>query len=163
MSENGHKRVIKKYPNRRLYDTNESKYVTLADVRRLVLDDIPFCVIDKKSGEDITRNILLQIIVEQEESSEPILSTDMLQQMIGFYGNSASSIAGDFLRNSVNLLYQQQKTLQTQVSSALDMAPMPPAFAEAAKRNMEMWQRVQENFFKPGGLFNPTGNPERGE
>jgi len=160
MSDHGNKRVIKKYPNRRLYDTNESKYVTLADVRKLVLEDIPFCVIDKKSGDDITRNILLQIIVEQEESSEPILSTDMLQQMIGFYGNSASRIAGDFLRNSVDMLYQQQKTLQSQVTNALEMAPMPPAFAEAAKRNMEMWQRLQESFFKPGGMLNPTGNVE---
>jgi len=103
-------------------------------------------VIDKKSGDDITRNILLQIIVEQEESSEPILSTDMLQQMIGFYGNSASRIAGDFLRNSVDMLYQQQKTLQSQVTNALEMAPMPPAFAEAAKRNMEMWQHFRRVF-----------------
>ena len=61
------KRVIKKYPNRRLYDTTESKYVTLNDVRKLVLDGVSFCVIDKKTGEDITRNILLQIIIEQEE------------------------------------------------------------------------------------------------
>ncbi|MGH7886805.1 MAG: polyhydroxyalkanoate synthesis repressor PhaR, partial [Candidatus Binatia bacterium] len=102
MTENAAKRVIKKYPNRRLYDTSESKYVTLSDVRKLVLEDVPFCVIDKRSGEDITRNILLQIIVEQEESSEPIFSTDVLQQMIGFYGGSANKLAGDFLRNSVN-------------------------------------------------------------
>lgn len=155
MTDNGTKRVIKKYPNRRLYDTSESKYVTLADVRKLVLEDVPFCVIDKKSNEDITRNILLQIIVEQEDSSEPIFSTDVLQQMIGFYGNSANKLAGDFMRNSVNLFYQQQKRLQSQMTDALSMAPMPNAFTEAAKRNLELWQRMQESFFKSGGLLNP--------
>ena len=75
------KRVIKKYPNRRLYDTSESKYVTLSDVRELVLSGISFCVIDKKSGEDITRSILLQIIIEQEEEGDPMFSTDVLEQM----------------------------------------------------------------------------------
>lgn len=161
MTETSPKRVIKKYPNRRLYDTSESKYVTLSDVRKLVLEDIPFCVIDKKSNEDITRNILLQIIVEQEDSSEPIFSTDVLQQMIGFYGNSANKLAGDFMRNSVNLFYQQQKRLQSQVTSALNMAPMPNAFTEAAKRNLELWQRMQESFFKSGGLLNP--DPDKPE
>lgn len=155
MTDSGTKRVIKKYPNRRLYDTSESKYVTLSDVRKLVLSDVPFCVIDKKSNEDITRSILLQIIVEQEDSSEPIFSTDVLQQMIGFYGNSANKLAGDFMRNSVNLFYQQQKRMQSQVTSAINMAPLPSAFTEAAKRNLELWQRMQDNFFKSGGLLNP--------
>lgn len=158
MTDSAAKRVIKKYPNRRLYDTSESKYVTLSDVRKLVLADVPFCVIDKKSGEDITRSILLQIIVEQEESSDPIFSTDVLQQMIGFYGGSANKLAGDFLRNSVNLFYQQQKRLQTQVTSALSLAPLPNAFTEAAKRNLELWQRMQDSFFKSGGLLNPDGD-----
>jgi polyhydroxyalkanoate synthesis repressor PhaR len=120
-----------------------------------VLEDVPFCVIDKKTNEDITRNILLQIIVEQEDSSDPLFSTDVLQQMIGFYGNSANRLAGDFMRNSVNLFYQQQKRLQSQMNDALSLAPMPNAFTEAAKRNLELWQRMQESFFKSGGLLNP--------
>lgn len=155
MSDNPTKRVIKKYPNRRLYDTNESKYVTLSDVRKLVLDDIPFCVIDKKTTEDITRNILLQIIVEQEETSEPIFSTDVLQQMIGFYGGSANKLAGDFLKNSVNLFYQQHKRLQGQVVNALNLAPVQNPFTDIAKRNLELWQQMQDSFFKSGGLLNP--------
>jgi polyhydroxyalkanoate synthesis repressor PhaR len=155
MTENATKRVIKKYPNRRLYDTNESKYVTLSDMRKLVLDEIPFCVIDKKTGEDITRNILLQIIVEQEETSDPIFSTDVLQQMIGFYGNSANRMAGDFLRNSMKLFYEQQKRMQSQFANALSMSPMPSAFTDAAKRSLDMWQKMQENFFKTGGLLTP--------
>ncbi|MGB1881395.1 MAG: polyhydroxyalkanoate synthesis repressor PhaR, partial [Gammaproteobacteria bacterium] len=88
------KRVIKKYPNRRLYDTDQSKYVTLSDVRKLVLEGIPFTVVDKKSGEDITRNILLQIIIEQEEEGEPMFSTEVLEKIIGFYGSSVQGVAG---------------------------------------------------------------------
>lgn len=160
MNETSAKRVIKKYPNRRLYDTNESKYVTLSDVRKLVLEETPFCVIDKKTGEDITRNILLQIIIEQEEGGEPMFSTDALQQMIGFYGNSARSLAGDFLRNSVHLFYEQQKKLQDQMTSAMQMSPMSSLFADAAKRNLELWQRMQENFLKTGGLYPKENKPE---
>lgn len=158
MNENVNKRIIKKYPNRRLYDTSESKYVTLSDVRQLVLSDLPFCVIDKKSGEDITRTILLQIIMDQEEGGEPIFSADVLQQMIGFYGNSVQTLAGDFMRNSVNMFYEQQKRLQSQLSNVLQYSPMPTAFTEAAKRNLELWKQMQESFFKAGGLF-PT--PEK--
>ena len=152
MTENAAgKRVIKKYPNRRLYDTNESKYVTLNDVRKLVLEETPFCVIDKKTGEDITRNILLQIIIEQEETGDPIFSTDVLQQLIGFYGNSARSFAGDFMQSSVGVLY-----------SAMQTNPISSMFADTAKRNVEMWQRMQENFMKSSGLLKPA-SPAREE
>ena len=106
------KRVIKKYPNRRLYDTAQSKYVTLSDVRKLVLDGVSFCVIDKKSGDDITRNILLQIIIEQEEEGEPLFTTDSLEQIIGFYGDSVQGVAGDFLGQSLKLFQQQQQTVR---------------------------------------------------
>ena len=114
MSEDN-KRIIKKYPNRRLYDTAESKYVTLNDVRKLVLDGVSFCVIDKKSGDDITRNILLQIIIEQEEVGEPLFSTDVLEQIIGFYGNSVQGVAGDFLGQSLKLFREQQQRFQNQM------------------------------------------------
>jgi polyhydroxyalkanoate synthesis repressor PhaR len=160
MNETTAKRVIKKYPNRRLYDTNESKYVTLSDVRKLVLEETPFCVIDKKTGEDITRNILLQIIIEQEEGGEPMFSTDALQQMIGFYGNSARSLAGDFLRNSVHLFYEQQKKLQDQMTNAMQLNPVSSLFADAAKRNLELWQKMQESFLAGGGLYPKTAKPE---
>lgn len=160
MNETSPKRVIKKYPNRRLYDTNESKYVTLSDVRKLVLEETPFCVIDKKTGEDITRNILLQIIIEQEEGGEPMFSTDALQQMIGFYGNSARSLAGDFLRSSVHLFYEQQKQLQEQVTNAMQMNPVSSLFADAAKRNMDLWQKMQDNFVKGGFYGKKESKPE---
>lgn len=142
------KRVIKKYPNRRLYDTAESKYVTLQDVRKLVLDGVSFCVIDKKSGEDITRNILLQIIIEQEEAGEPLFSTDVLEQLIGFYGNSVQGVAGDFISQSLNMFQEQQQRFQHQMREAMESLPMPAAFSEMAKQNFDMWRQMQDSFFK---------------
>lgn len=145
--QQNNKRIIKKYPNRRLYDTSESKYVTLSDVRELVLSGVSFCVIDKKSGDDITRSILLQIIIEQEEVGEPMFSTDVLEQMIGFYGNSAQSMAGDFIQNSLQLFQQQQEEFQSKITDAMQHNPMASAFTEVTKRNLELWQQMQSSFF----------------
>ena len=142
------KRVIKKYPNRRLYYTAESKYVTLNDVRKLVLDGVSFCVIDKKSGDDITRNILLQIIIEQEDEGEPLFTTDVLEQLIGFYGNSVQGVAGDFIGQSLNMFREQQQRFQTQVREAMQTLPVPTAFSEMAKQNLDMWKQMQDSFFK---------------
>ncbi len=148
------KRVIKKYPNRRLYDTAESKYVTLNDVRKLVLDGVSFCVIDKKSGDDITRNILLQIIIEQEEEGEPLFSTDVLEQIIGFYGNSVQGVAGDFLGQSLKLFQEQQQRFQHQMREAMQANPMSSAFSEMTKQNIELWRQMQSSFFKT--MANPA-------
>ena len=157
MSESIDKRVIKTYPNRRLYDTAESKYVTLSDVRELVLGGVAFCVIDKKSGDDITRSILLQIIIEQEEEEnvDPMFSTEVLEQMIGFYGRSVQGQAGDFIQNSLSLFQEQQKRFQEQVSGALQNNPMSSGFAEVAQRNMDMWQQMQNTFFSAAGVRRP--------
>ncbi|MGR8920634.1 MAG: polyhydroxyalkanoate synthesis repressor PhaR [Gammaproteobacteria bacterium] len=141
------KRIIKKYPNRRLYDTAESKYVTLNDVRKLVLDGVSFCVIDKKSGDDITRNILLQIIIEQEEEGEPLFSTDVLEQIIGFYGNSVQGVAGDFLGQSLKLFQEQQQRFQSQMREAMQANPMSSVLSEMTKQNLEMWRQMQSSFF----------------
>jgi polyhydroxyalkanoate synthesis repressor PhaR len=84
-------RVIKKYPNRRLYDTMESRYITLADIRKLVVGRVDFMVVDKKSQQDITRSILLQVISEQENGEQPLLSRDFLAQIIRSYGTPAHS------------------------------------------------------------------------
>src|ERR1044072_766963 len=96
-------RVIKKYPNRRLYDTVESRYITLADVRKLVVDRIAFVVIDKKSQNDITRSILLQVIADQEHTGEPVMSRDFLSHIIRTYGGSLHSMIGSYLEQSVTL------------------------------------------------------------
>lgn len=148
----GSKRVIKKYPNRRLYDTNESKYVTLNDVRHLVLEGVPFCVIDKKTEEDITRNILLQIIIEQEDSGEPIFTTDVLEKIIGYYGNSVQGMASDFLSNAMAIFQTQQEAMQEKMQEALSGNPMSDALKSMTQHNMEIWQQMQDNFLRAAGL-----------
>src|SRR6266699_1331217 len=100
-------RIIKKYPNRRLYDTVESRYITLADIRRLVVERVDFVVIDKKTQGDITRPILLQVIAEQEHDGEPLMSRDFLSQVIRSYGDAMRSTVGSYLEQSLKLFASQ--------------------------------------------------------
>jgi polyhydroxyalkanoate synthesis repressor PhaR len=105
-------RVIKKYPNRRLYDTVESRYITLADIRRLVVDRIEFVVVDKKNAADITRSILLQVIAEQEHLAEPILSQEFMVSVIRSYGTGLQGQVSPHLEQSLKQLLNQQPTPQ---------------------------------------------------
>ena len=100
-------RTIKKYPNRRLYDTVESRYITLADIRRLVIERIDFVVIDKKTQGDISRSILLQVIAEQEHGNEPLMSRDFLSQVIRSYGVAARGMVGSYLEQSLRQFASQ--------------------------------------------------------
>jgi len=140
-------RVIKKYPNRRLYDTEISKYITLDNVRQLVMDSVDFIVKDVKTDENLTRGILLQIISEQEHDGEPFFSTSALSQIIRFYDDSMQGVAGDFIQKSLELFVDQQKQLQ-------DTATTDPltAMNEIAENNLKMWQDMQEGFFEAAGL-----------
>ncbi len=135
-------RIIKKYPNRRLYDTETSKYITLGDIRQLVIDDVDFFVKDVKTGDDLTRNILLQIIAEQEYSNDPFFSTAALSQIIRFYDDSLQGIAGDFIQKSLSLFVEQQKAMQ-------DAALTNPlgAMNEIMERNVKLWKGIQKNLF----------------
>src|SRR5450631_4060788 len=112
-------RVIKKYPNRRLYDTVESRYITLADVRRLVVERIEFVVVDKKNNADISRSILLQVIAEQEHLAEPILSQELMVSVIRSYGTAIQGQVSPHLENSLKQLLnqQQQMALRERVKS----------------------------------------------
>ncbi len=101
-------RIIKKYPNRRLYDTEESRYITLADVRSLVLDGVNFAVIDKKTDADITRCVLLQVICEQEQNGEAILTEGFLSQVVRVYGNADAMQMADHLEDSLNRFLARQ-------------------------------------------------------
>jgi len=101
-------RVIKKYPNRRLYDTVESRYITLADVRRLVVERIEFVVVDKKNNADITRSILLQVIAEQEHLSEPILTQDFMVNVIRAYGTGVQATVSGHLEQNLRQFMVQQ-------------------------------------------------------
>jgi polyhydroxyalkanoate synthesis repressor PhaR len=119
-------RVIKKYPNRRLYDTVESRYITLADVRRLVVERIEFVVVDKKNNADITRSILLQVIAEQEHLAEPILTQDFMVNVIRAYGTTAQGHVSGHLEQSLKQIMSQQPQMRP--------APRPrPAADEAFK------------------------------
>ncbi len=139
--------MIKKYPNRRLYDTAISSYITLEDVQRLVLSHIDFRVTDAKTGDDITRNILLQIIVEREEGGEPIFSTDVLQQIIRFYGDALQGMIASYLDKSMNLFVKQQHTLRQQVQNVVVGDPI--AFMrELTEQNISLWKEIQEGFFR---------------
>ena len=110
-------RLIKKYPNRRLYDTKTSAYITLTDVKDLVLSREAFSVLDAKTSEDITRSILLQIILEEEASGAPLFTADLLAQMIRFYGHAMQGMLGKYLETSVKSFVDFQKKLQEQSQS----------------------------------------------
>ena len=107
-------RLIKKYPNRRLYDTKTSSYITLVDVKQMVLKHEEFQVVDAKSSEDLTRQILLQIILEEESGSLPLFSSDLLSQMIRSYGGAMQGFMGSYLEKNVEAFQQMQKALQDQ-------------------------------------------------
>ncbi len=118
-------RVIKKYPNRRLYDTVESRYITLADVRRLVVEHIEFVVVDKKNNADITRSILLQVIAEQEHLSEPILTQEFMVHVIRSYGTGLQVTVSGHLEQSLRqFMSQQPQTVRERPKS------FPPARQE---------------------------------
>ena len=110
-------RLIKKYPNRRLYDTRTSSYITLADVKDLVLNHEHFQVLDAKSGEDLTRSILLQIILEEEAGGAPMFTSDLLSHMIRFYGNAMQGMMGKYLESNIKAFTEMQAKLQDQARS----------------------------------------------
>jgi polyhydroxyalkanoate synthesis repressor PhaR len=144
-------RVIKKYPNRRLYDTVESRYITLADIRRLVLDKVDFIVIDKKSQDDITRSILLQVIAEQEHAGEPLMSQDFLSQVIRCYGGAMQGFVGSYLEQSLKLLSSQQQQIREHMRGMMGDEAYDSMNA-LTQKNLERWRLMQEDVFKAMGL-----------
>lgn len=137
-------RLIKKYPNRRLYDTTESRYITLDEVRQMVLKEVPFKVVDRQSNDDITRNILLQIIMEQESGGEALFSADILSRFIRNYGEAAQSGFSEYLDTSLRFFNEQQKTIQEQMGKALTGSPVD-YWVKLGEQNMKIWQ----DMFKP--------------
>jgi polyhydroxyalkanoate synthesis repressor PhaR len=147
-------RVIKKYPNRRLYDTETSSYITLAEVKQLVMDNESFTVRDAKSNEDLTRSILLQIILEEEAGGQPMFSEQALANLIRIYGNAAQAFMGTYLEKNVqtfmdiqNKLAEQSKTLTPEVwAQFLNMQnPMMQGYVEQSKK---MFDSLQEQMAK---------------
>jgi polyhydroxyalkanoate synthesis repressor PhaR len=144
-------RIIKKYPNRRLYDTVQSRYVTLPEVRDLVISETPFKVIDTQSDEDITRNILLQIILEQESDQDPLFTNAHLQDFIRYYSENSREGFSSFMEQSLNFFHEQQAIMQEQMKDLMDANPVK-AWTEATEKNVEMWQSMQKDFLKAFGL-----------
>lgn len=140
-------RTIKKYPNRRLYDTEESHYITLSDIRRLVLERIEFVVIDKKTQTDITRSILLQVITEQEQHAHPIMSRDFLLQLVRSYDGAMQGVVGSYLEQSMKLFTSQQQQIRERVRGVVGTDPAGMV-ADIAQQNYARWRSVQDEIFR---------------
>ena len=138
-------RIIKKYPNRRLYDTEVSSYITLEDVRQLVLQHVDFCVQDAKTKRDITRSILLQIILEREEDGEPIFSEPVLKEIIRFYGDSLQGMMTSYLEKSLKLFVEQQEKWRGSMANVMTGDPLA-IMRDVAEQNLAMWKDLQESF-----------------
>jgi polyhydroxyalkanoate synthesis repressor PhaR len=139
-------RVIRKYPNRRLYDTVESRYVTLADIRRLVVERVDFIVLDRKSQQDITRSILLQVIAEQEGGGESLMSRDFLSQVIRSYGNGLQDFVGRYLDESLQLFAKEQRELRDRFKNVVGIDPLETV-TNVAQKNYQRWKALQEEVF----------------
>jgi polyhydroxyalkanoate synthesis repressor PhaR len=137
-------RVLRKYANRRLYDPSESRHVTLDEVRDIIVEGGSVRVEDAKTGEDLTRSILLQIIVEREAQGKPLLSADLLQQLIRFYGGAMQDFLGSYLERSVSAFVSQQESLQDQMMKLVADNPI----TDLTKRNLALWQELGENLVR---------------
>lgn len=141
-------RLIKKYPNRRLYDTETSNYITLIEVKTLVVSNVDFRVVDAKTGEDLTRSILMQIILEEEAvQGVPMFSSEVLGQIIRFYGHAMQGVMGSYLEKSIHSFIDIQQKLQDQARTL---------YGETPKVNAEMWTKFFKN--QPPGAPNLMGN-----
>ncbi|MCB1760369.1 MAG: polyhydroxyalkanoate synthesis repressor PhaR [Gammaproteobacteria bacterium] len=149
-------RVIKKYPNRRLYDTEQSRYITLSDIRKLVMRGSEFQVIDSNTSEDLTRSILLQIMLEEESGGQPLFSAKMLSQIIRFYGGTMHGMFARYLEESLSLFTQQQG----QFLNPLAKDPMN-SMTELAQRNMKVWAEMQQKFLRAAGFKDPSAEQEQ--
>ena len=147
-------RIIKKYPNRRLYDTAISSYITLEDVKQLVLDRSEFRVIDARSSDDITRGILLQIISEQEEQGNPIFTTEVLAHIIRFYGDTLQGMMGSYLEKSLQAFVDQQHLVREQMRNFMGQNPLS-VMSDLAERNLAIWRSMNERMYGAGQDLNP--------
>ena len=143
----GEDRLIKKYPNRRLYDTQTSTYVTLSDIKGLVMANEVFKVIDAKTDEDLTRNILLQIILEEEAGGSPVFSSQMLSQIIRFYGNSMQGLMGNYLEKTMQSFVDIHHKLGDQ-SKGLGAGSTPEAWSQMLNIQNPLMQGLMGNYME---------------
>ena len=153
-------RLIKKYANRRLYDASQSRHITLDDIRLLIVKGEKIKVVEDKTGTDITRHILLQVIAEQEQFGRPILSTTVLESIIRFYGNAMQGFLASFLEKSVETFLHQQDNLQQQISKIVSSTPIA-TMADLTRSNLEVLAKMQESML--GALMPKREKPPRDE
>lgn len=144
-------RTIKKYSNRRLYDTEDSRYVTLPEVRQLIIDGIAIQVLDVVTGEDITRTILIQIISEQENGGQPMFTEELLTQMIRFYGGAFQSVFTDYLGKTVEMLSNQQRAYHDQWRDMMTGGSIA-SMTELTQQNLQRWSEMQQEMLKLYGF-----------
>jgi len=148
----GERVIIKKYANRRLYNTSTSSYVTLDSLAAMVRDGIDFQVVDAKSNDDITRSVLAQIIFEEESKGASLLPIQFLRQLIGFYGDSMQSLLPSYLEMSMNNFIGQQEQFRKQFASTFGATPGAAMFEEQVRQNTAMFERAMK-------MFTPFGYP----
>ena len=159
MAKSDQPTTIKKYANRRLYNTGTSTYVTLEDLAAMVKDGEDFLVYDAKSGDDITRSVLAQIIFEQEnKAGQNLLPTTFLRQLIRFYGDSMQMVVPKYLEQSIDTLTREQEKFRKQMTDTFSGTPFAP-LEEHVRRNMELFQQTF-SMFKP---FTPSLGGAPGE
>ncbi len=149
-------RIIKKYQNRRLYDTATSTYIILDDIKQMIIDGDTIQVTDVKSGADVTRSVLLQIILEEEANHTPIFSNDFLLQIIRFYGKSFQSAISPFLEQSIDMLRQTQKRFYSQLKATYPKEAIPSSLDLWNEFLQDHGPQVQQNIFDY--LTNSTNN-----
>ncbi|MCD8570802.1 MAG: polyhydroxyalkanoate synthesis repressor PhaR [Alphaproteobacteria bacterium] len=148
--------IIKKYANRRLYDTGRSSYVTLDDLCEMVKEGHDFVVQDAKTAEDITQSVLTQIIVEQESRGQNLLPTSFLRKLIGFYGGNVQSLVPNYLEHTMDIFTKNQEALQDQINKSLkgmNMFPGGTSLEEMNRKNMEMFERTMKMFTPFGAAY----------
>lgn len=144
-------RTIKKYSNRRLYDTANSCYITLSEVREIILNQEEIVVLDSESGEDITRQILLQIVSDQELGGQPMFTKELLMQMIRFSGGGFQNVFTDYLEKAMQMVVNQQQAYQRQMAEMMN-ADLMNEMSDMAMRNMKMMNEMQQQFMKNYGI-----------
>jgi polyhydroxyalkanoate synthesis repressor PhaR len=152
--------VIKKYANRRLYNTATSAYVTLEDLAQMVREGVEFVVYDAKTNDDLTRQILTQIIFEEESRGEALLPVQFLRQLIGFYGNSMQAVLPSYLEMSLDSFSRQQEQLRSQFSRTFAGSP-GGLMEEAVRQNMAMFERAMKMFPGMTAYSRPGGEADK--
>lgn len=154
--------TIKKYPNRRLYDTSKSQYVNLDAVKELVMNHKEFEVVDSKTGENLTKSILLQIITEQEgNDQQSVLTQTVLKQLIRFYDSNMQTFMRQYLEQSIAMFLERQDALQNTMSGLMSGNSPLDAFSKIIENNMNLWR--QFNVFDPLGAGKKGGGPSEGD